>query len=252
LTAYSAFARPLFRPGFLGDKWPAVDFYVELNGIRGKRPYFLVQCKSTSANLAPQANTLAISSTRNERDNADTISARAYRRKPSEIVRGSSRLLAIDWTQTLNFGVRMSSKPSRSQFIARRGELMAELYLEELGPQFVSRPAQDVGYDLLVGFLNDKGGINTFAVKVESTELPPGARFHLLRRTFDRFAHSNIPGLLLVADVKQNRLYYAWLTPKKSTGSSRISIPLIELNDENKNELQEQFVAAEGGVVVAG
>lgn len=26
LTDYSAFEQPLFRPGFLGDKWPAVDW----------------------------------------------------------------------------------------------------------------------------------------------------------------------------------------------------------------------------------
>jgi hypothetical protein len=66
LTDYSAFAYPLFRPGFLGDKWPAVDFYVELNGVPGRRPYFLVQCKATTGNLAARAQHLRISSTRND------------------------------------------------------------------------------------------------------------------------------------------------------------------------------------------
>jgi hypothetical protein len=66
LTEYSAFARPLFRPGFLGDKWPAVDFYVELSGVRGRRPYFLIQTKSTSLALAANAASLRISSTRND------------------------------------------------------------------------------------------------------------------------------------------------------------------------------------------
>jgi hypothetical protein len=66
LTDHSTFPAPLFRPGFLGDKWPAVDFYVELNGVRGKRPYFLVQCKTTSARLTPNATSLRISSTRND------------------------------------------------------------------------------------------------------------------------------------------------------------------------------------------
>lgn len=66
LTEYSAFAKPLFRPGFLGDKWPAVDFYVELNGVRGRRPYFLIQSKATSALLAATATSLNISSTRND------------------------------------------------------------------------------------------------------------------------------------------------------------------------------------------
>src|SRR6266536_3524398 len=66
LTDYSAFARPLFRPGFLGDKWPAIDFYVELNGVRGRRPYFLIQSKATAASLAPKAASLKISSTRED------------------------------------------------------------------------------------------------------------------------------------------------------------------------------------------
>jgi hypothetical protein len=66
LTDYAAFARPLFRPGFLGDKWPAIDFYVELNDVRGRRPYFLVQTKATSATLRPHDTSLRISSTRRD------------------------------------------------------------------------------------------------------------------------------------------------------------------------------------------
>src|SRR5205814_10219828 len=66
LTDYSQFARPLFRPGFLGDKWPAVDFYVELNDVSGRRPYFLAQVKSTASRLGPKATTLRISSTRDD------------------------------------------------------------------------------------------------------------------------------------------------------------------------------------------
>jgi len=130
---------------------------------------------------------------------------------------------------------------------------MAELFLQELGPQFVSRPTtEDVGYDLLIGFLNKKGGINTFAVQVKSTERPPGTRFRVPRRTFDRVAHSNIPGLLLVADVKHNRMNYAWLTSGQLAGSVSVSVPLIELNDETKDELQAELVAAHVGVATAG
>jgi hypothetical protein len=35
----------------LGDKWPAIDFYVELAGIADQTPYFFVQVKSTRAAL---------------------------------------------------------------------------------------------------------------------------------------------------------------------------------------------------------
>lgn len=57
---------PLFRPGFLGDKWPAVDFYVELNGVQDKRPFFLIQVKSTTGMLSKRAKALRISSTRHD------------------------------------------------------------------------------------------------------------------------------------------------------------------------------------------
>ena len=129
--------------------------------------------------------------------------------------------------------------------VSRRGELMAELFLQDLGPQFISRPTtSDVGYDLLVGFSNKKGGINTFAVEVKSTERPPKLKFTLAKRTFDRLSHSNIPGLLLVADVKQNRMYYAWLDSKVATaGDDIISIPIAELDDRNKKSLKRELEA---------
>ena len=128
---------------------------------------------------------------------------------------------------------------------------MAELLLQELGPQFISRPTEDVGYDLLVGFENKKGGINTFAVELKSTARPPGTRFQLLGRAVDRFAHSNIPGLLLVADVKQNRMYYAWLNQGKAPGSAHVSIPIIEVNETTRKDLESHLKSIEHCVAAA-
>ena len=61
LTKYGDFPGPLFRPGFLGDKWPSIDFYVELNGLDGRRPYFLAQVKSTARALSDASPSLPIS-----------------------------------------------------------------------------------------------------------------------------------------------------------------------------------------------
>ncbi len=61
LTDYQAFDRPLFRPGFLGDKWPAVDFYVELQEVPGKRLYFFAQTKATADASALSEKGLRIS-----------------------------------------------------------------------------------------------------------------------------------------------------------------------------------------------
>jgi hypothetical protein len=66
LTDYAAFPKPIFRPGFLGDKWPAIDFYVELTGVPNKRPYFFVQAKTSSAVLIAGATSLGIASTKRD------------------------------------------------------------------------------------------------------------------------------------------------------------------------------------------
>jgi hypothetical protein len=66
LTDYREFEKPLFRPGFLGDKWPSIDFYVELNSVRGKRLYFFAQVKATSSSAALDSTYLSISSTKRD------------------------------------------------------------------------------------------------------------------------------------------------------------------------------------------
>ncbi len=52
LTDYQEFRGPLFRPGFLGDKWPTIDFYVELRAVRKRKPYFFAQAKATTSALS--------------------------------------------------------------------------------------------------------------------------------------------------------------------------------------------------------
>ena len=62
LTDYRAIDSPLFRLGFLGDKWPAVDYHVELTSVPGQRPYLFAQVKSTSSPLTSRSKNLRISS----------------------------------------------------------------------------------------------------------------------------------------------------------------------------------------------
>lgn len=48
ITRFHGRNSPVFRPQFLGDKWPAVDFVVELMNYPGQiTPYFFVQVKTT-------------------------------------------------------------------------------------------------------------------------------------------------------------------------------------------------------------
>lgn len=128
--------------------------------------------------------------------------------------------------------------------IERRGELFAELLLQDMEPFFLARAAADVGYDFLAGFPNEDGGINNYAVQVQATEQPVTATVRADAEQYERLAHSNIPALLLVVDVKRNRLFYSWISPdnlqKHSTASS-ISVPVTELTEVVKEELRREL-----------
>lgn len=59
ITQYKAFRRPLFRSRHLGEKWPTVDFFVEIRGGK-KRPFFFVQVKSRTAKATGKFFTVQI------------------------------------------------------------------------------------------------------------------------------------------------------------------------------------------------
>ena len=128
--------------------------------------------------------------------------------------------------------------------IGRRGELLAELFLEDLGAEFVARPTTDLGYDYFVGFNNSDGGLNVVAVELKATEGPVKSRFPVERRLFRYLANSNVPVLLLVADVKENRLFFAFPAshaPNGDLGARTVSIPLTEIDETTRAELREQL-----------
>jgi Domain of unknown function (DUF4365) len=52
LTDFKEFPEALFRPQFLGEKWPTIDFYVELETVHKGKPYFFAQVKSTTTALS--------------------------------------------------------------------------------------------------------------------------------------------------------------------------------------------------------
>lgn len=78
LTDYSQFDQPLFRPGFLGEKWPFVDFYVELTDISDQRPYFFAQTKTSSTPLSKTARNLRISARKRDIENLLKIPGPTY------------------------------------------------------------------------------------------------------------------------------------------------------------------------------
>lgn len=52
---------PIFRPQFLGDKWPIVDFIVELTNYAGRMiPYCFIQIKTTRKGYTQQTRRLKV------------------------------------------------------------------------------------------------------------------------------------------------------------------------------------------------
>lgn len=60
ITDYSQFRTPLFRPAFLGAKWPTIDYYVELTGVANANPFFFAQIKATAQPIHVDATSLEI------------------------------------------------------------------------------------------------------------------------------------------------------------------------------------------------
>lgn len=138
----------------------------------------------------------------------------------------------------------MSESYSRPAYVARRGELLAELFLQDLNPEFVARPTDDLGYDYLAGFRNLNGGVNNIAVVVRVTERLVENRFRLPRNQYLRFLNSNIPVLFVVVDVKQNRFFYDWISSLSAVAapeSKTVMIRLTEINESTKEQLRKRL-----------
>ena len=123
---------------------------------------------------------------------------------------------------------------------------MIELFLQDLEPAFLAQSTFDVGYDFFVGFINAEGGISTSAVVAKATEQSAPDRYCLPKERYDRLAYSNIPVLLLVANVKDNRLYHAWITPheSKDCANGTVSIPVIEIDARSHQSIHQKLAQA--------
>lgn len=129
---------------------------------------------------------------------------------------------------------------SKAAQIGRRGELLAELFLQELGATFVARQTFDLGFDFFVGFENSKGGINTIAVEVKATDRKVPNPFVIREKNYEKLSNSNIPVLLLVVDAQSNSFYFSWIKDDEQILGrlkSDVRIRLTQVNEETKSLL---------------
>jgi hypothetical protein len=102
------------------------------------------------------------------------------------------------------------------------------------------------GYDFFVGFRNPRGGNNVIAIEIKATENVLNGSFSVTKKLYGRWANSNIPVLLLVVNVKENRLFYHWPSSEVASGSQAkvsMSIRLTEIDDAKKAELKDRLTA---------
>jgi hypothetical protein len=138
----------------------------------------------------------------------------------------------------------MSKVLNEAAIMARRAELIAQLFFQEIGASFASVPSADIGYDFVVGFDNGQGGMNFSVVEVKSTERPQPKTYALSLGWFKRLAFTNVPSMLLVVDVKQNRLYCGWPDGQelaKHGGAETIRVPITEVDGAQKRVVRERL-----------
>jgi hypothetical protein len=139
----------------------------------------------------------------------------------------------------------MTETHSHAGVIGRRSELLAELFLQELKPKFLAKPDDDFGFDFLVSFANPKGGLNTFGVEVKGTEKTISSSFAIDKGLYRRLVNSNVPGFLLVVDVKHNKLFYSWLKSRDAGVNGdvgKVCVSLTEIDRHSKDELRKQLI----------
>jgi hypothetical protein len=105
-------------------------------------------------------------------------------------------------------------KRERADFVARRAQLLARLFLQELGAS-VWVTAGDDGeepFDSIAAFLTKDQRFRIIAIETQGTELPVGkeVKFPARLKWIRALQHSNVPVLFFVADVKRNQLFCGW------------------------------------------
>jgi hypothetical protein len=127
--------------------------------------------------------------------------------------------------------------------------MMAEIFLHDLKPLLIL--TSDTGYDYFLGFKTASGVMVTIAVELKATEKPVRDHYTLIasRSRLSALTRSNIPILFLVADVKQNELFFTWAYKIRADqasilgGNARVQVPVTKLDDDAKADARTAIEA---------
>jgi hypothetical protein len=78
LTDYAGGEKPLIRPAFLGEKWPSLDYYAELEGNGKQTPVALFQVKTSGKGVNKAKKSLPIQLTKADAERLALLPIPAY------------------------------------------------------------------------------------------------------------------------------------------------------------------------------
>jgi hypothetical protein len=143
----------------------------------------------------------------------------------------------------------MKDETNKAWYVSRRGILLAEQFLLELQPNQLSSVEGPVAlFDYMAFFLRQDGTLITIAVEVKATQQPIKDRFGLHASQIERLVKSNLPVLLVVANVKQNEIFFNWIKdaihqvhvmPRKQ---HVIPVPLRKATNDEKEKLRKEIL----------
>ena len=144
----------------------------------------------------------------------------------------------------------MIEQTNKAWYIARRGELLAEQFLLELEPSYLSlMQGQDFGIDYMAFFQKADGTPVVIAIEVKATQREMKGHFTLSSSQAQKLLNMNIPVLVIVVDVKDNNIYFNWIKDAISveqkdsldkTSSCRIS--LRASTSEEREKLRQEII----------
>lgn len=132
---------------------------------------------------------------------------------------------------------------SNAEIRARRGEILAQMFLGELGAVTLQEPVKSL--DFLGIFPGRSGGQVVMAVEVKTRDTEIGDTFPVsdsMRRVAEA---SNVPLLLMVIDVRRNTFRFGWLDEfVRASPRTSARLPLLK-QSQLPAEIQRRLPNAE-------
>jgi uncharacterized protein DUF4365 len=141
---------------------------------------------------------------------------------------------------------------SLPDYVERRAEILAELFLRDLNPKFLAQATfQGAVWDYMTAFQTKKGRLVNIAVQVKATERPFDGviLFTVTARQAEQLTNTNIAVLIIVVDVKNNSIAWNWAQKAQITRHPRernlvlIRLPLHLANANSIEKLRADIEA---------